>query len=105
MRTWTNPGKSTTGCANSAFCRVPPILTWFPSRSTLRPQRAWATPRRRCCALFAGAEHIERVDCLVQRLAREHGLQSDTLEEIVALVDERLARNRLSGTGKAPTTE
>jgi hypothetical protein len=45
-------------------------------------------------ALFGGAEHIERVDSLVRRIARERGLQSDTLNEIVTLVDERLARNR-----------
>ncbi len=45
-------------------------------------------------ALFAGAEHIERVDCLVQRVARQRGLRSDTVDEIVALVDERLAKNR-----------
>ncbi len=45
-------------------------------------------------ALFGGAEHIERVDCLVRRIARQQGLQSDTLDEIVTLVDERLARNR-----------
>jgi hypothetical protein len=45
-------------------------------------------------ALFAGAEHIERVDSLVRCVARLRGLQSDTLDEIVALVDERLARNR-----------
>jgi hypothetical protein len=45
-------------------------------------------------ALFGGAEHIERVDCLVRRIAAQHGLQSDTLDEIVTLVDERLARNR-----------
>jgi len=45
-------------------------------------------------ALFGGAEHIERVDSLVQRIARQRGLQSDTLNEIVTLVDERLARNR-----------
>lgn len=45
-------------------------------------------------ALFAGAEHIERVDSLVRRVARQRGLQSDTLHEIVTLVDERLARNR-----------
>jgi hypothetical protein len=45
-------------------------------------------------ALFGGAEHIERVDCLVRRIARQHGLQSDTLDEIVALVDERLEKNR-----------
>ena len=45
-------------------------------------------------SLFGGAEHIERVDCLVRRIARQHGLQSNTLDEIVALVDERLAKNR-----------
>jgi hypothetical protein len=44
--------------------------------------------------LFGGAAHIERVDCLVRRIARQKGLQSDTLDEIVALVDARLARNR-----------
>jgi hypothetical protein len=45
-------------------------------------------------ALFGGAEHIERVDCLVRRIARQQGLQSDTLDEIVTLVDDRLAMNR-----------
>jgi hypothetical protein len=45
-------------------------------------------------ALFGGAEHIERVDCLVRRIAAQQGLQFDTLDEIVTLVDERLARNR-----------
>jgi hypothetical protein len=45
-------------------------------------------------ALFGGAEHIERVDSLVRRIARQRGMQSDALDEIVTLVDERLARNR-----------
>jgi hypothetical protein len=45
-------------------------------------------------ALFGGAEHIERVDCLVRRIASQQGLRSDTLDEIVTLVDDRLARNR-----------
>jgi hypothetical protein len=45
-------------------------------------------------ALFGGAPHIERVDCLVRRIASQRGLQSDTLDEIVALVDERLEKNR-----------
>ena len=44
--------------------------------------------------LFGGARHIERVDCLVRRIAGQQGLQSDTLDEIVTLVDERLAGNR-----------
>ncbi len=47
-------------------------------------------------ALFGGAKHIERVDSLVGRIARQLGLQSETVHEIVALVDERLGRNRLA---------
>jgi hypothetical protein len=47
-------------------------------------------------ALFGGAEHIERVDCLVRRIARQQGLLSDTLDEIVKLVDDRLGQNRLN---------
>jgi len=45
-------------------------------------------------ALFGGAEHIERVDCLVRRIARQQGFHSDVLDEIVTLVDERLGKNR-----------
>ena len=52
-------------------------------------------------ALFGGAEHIERVDCLIRRIARQQGLLSATLDEIVTLVDERLDRNRRSA-GAAP---
>src|SRR5204862_5637699 len=48
-------------------------------------------------ALFGGAEHIERVDCLVRRIAGQLGLQSDALDEMVALVDERLGKNRAAG--------
>lgn len=45
-------------------------------------------------ALFGGARNIERVDCLVRRIAVQKGLHCSTLDEIVALVDERLAKNR-----------
>ena len=45
-------------------------------------------------ALFGGAENIERVDCLVRRIAKLQGLESATLNEIVSLVDERLEKNR-----------
>ena len=45
-------------------------------------------------ALFGGAEHIERVDCLVRRIASQQGLQSNTLDEIVRLVNAQLGRNR-----------
>jgi hypothetical protein len=44
-------------------------------------------------ALFGGATNIERVDCLVRRIAVQKGLQSSTLDEIVTLVDQRLAKN------------
>ncbi len=59
-----------------------------------------AKPSTAARALFGGAEHIERVDCLVRRIARQHGLQSDTLDEIVTLVDEHLAKNRAAGSAK-----
>lgn len=49
-------------------------------------------------ALFGGAAHIERVDCLVQRIARQKGLQSDVLDEMVKLVNDRLVKNRASAT-------
>jgi hypothetical protein len=48
-------------------------------------------------ALFGGAANIERVDCLVRRIAGQQGLQSAVLDEIVSLVDERLKRNRAAG--------
>jgi len=57
-----------------------------------------AQPSSAARALFGGAEHIERVDCLVRRIARQQGLQSDTLDEIVTLVDELLAKNRVTGS-------
>jgi len=45
-------------------------------------------------ALFGGAANIERVDCLVRRIAAQKGLQNGVLDEIVSLVDERLKKNR-----------
>jgi len=53
-------------------------------------------------ALFGGAEHIERVDALVSRIGRQHGMHSDTLDEIVGLVDARLARNRAKHRAETP---
>jgi hypothetical protein len=45
-------------------------------------------------ALFGGASNIERVDCLVRRIAQQRGLKSAVLDEIVSLVDARLETNR-----------
>lgn len=53
-----------------------------------------AQPSSVARALFGGAEHVERVDCLVRRIAEQRGLRSETLDEIVTLVDQRLATNR-----------
>ncbi len=45
-------------------------------------------------ALAGGAPNIERVDCLVRTLAAQKGMQSDTVDETVALVDLWLEGNR-----------
>ena len=56
-----------------------------------------AKPSSAARALFGGAEFIERVDCLVRQIALQQGLQSETVDEIVTLVDQRLAKNRAEG--------
>ena len=65
-----------------------------PFEKYARAAEGLGKPSSAARALFGGAEHIERVDCLVRRIAKQQGLQSETLDEIVGLVDERLARNR-----------
>lgn len=45
-------------------------------------------------ALEGGAPYIERVDLLVQTIAAGQGMQSDALDEIVSLVESKLAKNR-----------
>jgi hypothetical protein len=52
------------------------------------------TPSSAARALFAGAPYIERVDRLVQSIAAQRGKRNAVLDETVALVDARLARNR-----------
>jgi hypothetical protein len=58
--------------------------------------------RRGSLGACGGAEHIERVDSLTRRIARQQGLQSDALDEIVTWVDERLAMNCAGGGAKRP---
>jgi hypothetical protein len=53
-----------------------------------------ASPSSAARALFAGAPNIERVDRLVQTIARQQGMQSATLDAVVDLVDARLRLNR-----------
>jgi len=45
-------------------------------------------------ALYGGAPYIERVDRLVQAIARQKGMRSAALDEVVALVDAQLEVNR-----------
>jgi hypothetical protein len=52
------------------------------------------TPSSAARALAAGAPHIERVDRLVQTIAAQQGMQSDVVDQIVALVDSWLEANR-----------
>jgi hypothetical protein len=65
-----------------------------PFEKYARAAEGLGKPSSAARALFGGAEQIERVDCLVHRIARQQGLHSDTLDEIVILVDARLAKNR-----------
>jgi len=44
-------------------------------------------------ALFNGAGNIERVDRLVRNIARQYGMQNDSVENTVAFVDAHLAVN------------
>jgi hypothetical protein len=61
-----------------------------------------AKPSSAARELFGGAERIERVDCLIRRIAWQQGLQSDALDEIVTLVDERLVKNRSPRSPSSP---
>jgi hypothetical protein len=73
-----------------------------PFEKYARAAEGLAKPSSAARALFGGAGHIERVDCLVRCIARQHGLQSAALDEIVALVDERLRMNRAGGAAAPP---
>jgi hypothetical protein len=53
-----------------------------------------ASPSSAARALYGGAASIERVDRLVQAIARQKNLRSATLDRTVALVDAKLAENR-----------
>ena len=53
-----------------------------------------ARPSSAARALANGAPNIERVDSLVQRIAAERGMHLDTVDTVVAAVDQRLAENR-----------
>ena len=52
------------------------------------------TPSSAARAVEAGAPNIERTDRLVKAIAAQKGLHSAAVDEIVAIVDARLERNR-----------
>ncbi len=53
-----------------------------------------ANPSSAARALFGGAHNIERVDRLVQTVAAQKGMRNAVIDEMVAMVDARLAVNR-----------
>ena len=53
-----------------------------------------ASPSAAARALAAGAPNIERVDRLLQTIAAQKGMHSDAVDQIVALVDGWVERNR-----------
>jgi hypothetical protein len=53
-----------------------------------------ASPSSAARALYGGAQNIERVDRLVQSIARQKGLSNKVVDETVALVDAQLELNR-----------
>jgi len=58
-----------------------------------------AKPSSAARALAAGAPNIERVDKLVQGIARQHGLAHPSIDATVALVEGWLAKNRKKAAG------
>ena len=53
-----------------------------------------AKPSSAARALLAGAQYIERADCMVRTIAAQKGLQSEAIDQTVALVDSWLTANR-----------
>ena len=53
-----------------------------------------AKPSSAARALLAGAPNIERADCLVKTISAEKGMQLDTVDQTVAMVDSWLEKNR-----------
>lgn len=54
-------------------------------------------------ALYAGTAHIERVDKLVKNIARQYGMQNESVDRSVGLVDARLNLNREELSGNNST--
>ena len=60
-----------------------------------------ASPSSAARALAAGAPNIERVDRLVQAIARSRGMHNDVVDRTVVLVDGWLEKNRQKAAPRA----
>ena len=60
-----------------------------------------ASPSSAARALYAGAPNIERVDRLVQTIAKTKGMRLPAVDETVALVDAKLEENRRNASAAA----
>jgi hypothetical protein len=58
------------------------------------------SPSSAARALFAGMPNIERVDRLVQIIAKQKGMQNPVVDETVRLVDAKLEENRAAAAKK-----
>jgi len=65
-----------------------------PLEKYARAAEGLTRPSSAARALFGGAQHIERVDRLVQTIAAQRGMRSPLVDEIVELVDAQLRANR-----------
>ena len=63
------------------------------------------SPSSAARALAAGAPNIERVDRLVQTLARQKGMQNEVVDRTVTLVDAWVDANRRKAAGQPPRAE
>jgi hypothetical protein len=65
-----------------------------PFEKYARAAEGLVKPSSAARALYAGAPAIERVDMLVQAVARQKGMRNPVVDETVRLIDDRLASNR-----------
>ncbi|GLQ35582.1 hypothetical protein GCM10007939_18650 [Amylibacter marinus] len=65
-----------------------------PFEKYARAAQGLLKPSSAARAIAAGAKHIERVDLLVQAIARSLNMQNSMVDEIVSTVNHRLAENR-----------
>jgi len=70
------------------------ISDLIPFEKYASASHALKAPSSAARALANGAEHIERIDLLVQTIGAQHGLHLSELDDLVELVDSCLVHNR-----------